>query len=89
MTAIDILGWVATAVVVISFTVKDMLWLRAVNGTGTILWLIYGGLKQDLPLLVVNVAILMAHFYWFHKQREGRRSKIKRERDGDSTDIYF
>ena len=89
MTAIDILGWVATAVVVISFTVKDMLWLRAINGTGTILWLIYGGLKEDLPLLVVNVAILMAHFYWFHKQQEGRRKSKKRARECDPTDIYL
>ena len=72
MVAIDILGWIATGVVVVSFTVKEMLWLRAVNGTGTILWLIYGGLKEDYPLLVVNVLILLAHFLWFSKQkREG------------------
>ena len=72
MVAIDILGWLATGVVVVSFTVKEMLWRRAVNGTGTILWLIYGGLKEDYPLLVVNVLILLAHFHWFSKQkREG------------------
>ena len=66
---IDILGWVATAVVVISFTVKDMLWLRVVNGTGAALWFIYGGLKGDIPLLVVNILILMAHIHWYYKKQ--------------------
>lgn len=65
----DILGWIATAVVVISFTVKDMMLLRIINGTGNILWLVYAGLRGDLPLLVVNVSILLTHLYWFYKQR--------------------
>jgi len=66
---IDILGWIATTVVVISFTVKDMMLLRIINGTGNILWLVYAGLRGDLPLLVVNVSILLTHLYWFYKQR--------------------
>ena len=66
---IDILGWIATVVVVMSFTVKDMLWLRIVNGTGAALWLIYGGLKEDIPLLSVNIAILMAHIHWYYKSK--------------------
>lgn len=71
MTAIDILGWVATGAVVVSFTVKDMWWLRVINSSGTILWLIYGGLRQDHPVLVVNVLILMAHLDWFRKWKGG------------------
>jgi len=71
MTAIDILGWVATAVVVISFTVKDMWRLRIVNSIGTLLWIIYGALKQDYPILAVNAMILMTHFIWFDRKRKG------------------
>ena len=69
MIAIEILGWIATAVVVMSFTVKDMLRLRIINGTGAMLWLIYGGLKNDIPLLSVNIAILIAHIYWYYKNK--------------------
>lgn len=71
MTGIDILGWVATGVVVGSFTVKYMLTLRILNGLGAFLWLIYGGLKYDYPILVVNILILTAHFVWFRRRREG------------------
>ena len=73
MTAIDILGWVATGAVVISFTVKNMWKLRVVNSMGTLLWLIYGGLKGDYPVLVVNILVLLAHADWFRKQERGRR----------------
>ena len=66
---IDILGCIATVVIVISFTVKDMGWLRAINATGATMWLIYGGLRNDIPLLSVNIAILMAHIHWYYKQQ--------------------
>jgi len=69
MTLIDILGWVATSVVVISFTVKDMKRLRIINSTGTLLWLTYGGLRLDYPLLSVNALILIAHLVWFDAER--------------------
>ena len=71
MTAIDILGWVATGAVVVSFTVKDMWQLRVVNSIGALLWIIYGGLKQDYPIVVVNAMILIAHFIWFDRKRKG------------------
>jgi hypothetical protein len=67
---IDILGCIATVVVVISFTVKDMGWLRVINATGAMLWLIYGGLRNDIPLLAVNIAILMAHIHWYYKNKQ-------------------
>lgn len=66
---IEILGWIATAAVVVSFTIKDMLRLRIVNGIGATLWLIYGGLRNDIPLLVVNILILIAHIHWYYKQQ--------------------
>jgi len=77
MTAIDILGWIATGTVVFSFTIKDMWKLRIVNGFGTLLWFVYGVLKQDYPLLVVNILILLAHAEWYRGQRRKGRPIIK------------
>ena len=74
MTAVDILGWVATGVIVLSFTVKDMWRLRIVNSVGTLLWLVYGGVKGDYPLLVVNALILAVHLNWSREAR-GRKTK--------------
>jgi len=69
MTPIDILGWVATGVIIASFLVKDMLMLRTINTVGTVLWLIYGALKQDYPVMVVNLLIVTTHVIWFLKDK--------------------
>lgn len=77
MTPIDILGWVATGVVIISFLVKDMLMLRTINSIGTVLWLIYGGLKLDYPLMAVNLLIVITHIIWFIRDKKLIFSKFK------------
>jgi len=77
MTPIDILGWIATGVVIISFLVKDMLMLRTINSMGTVLWLIYGGLKLDYPVMAVNLLILITHIIWFLQDKKLTFNKFK------------
>lgn len=62
---IEILGWLATSAVLISFFFKDMIKLRIANSTGSILWLVYAIAKNDYPLIAVNAAIFLVHGYWF------------------------
>jgi hypothetical protein len=67
---IEIIGWLATITILISFTIKkDMRLLRKINAIGTILWLVYGLLKYDLPLIGVNTSVLLIHLYWFYKNK--------------------
>ena len=67
---IDILGWIATAVVVGSFAIQDVRKLRIVNMFGSLLWMAYGFLKQDNPIIFVNLSIILMHTYWFIKNRK-------------------
>ena len=67
---IDILGWIATAVVVGSFAIQDVRKLRIVNMIGSMLWIAYGFLKQDNPIIFVNISIILMHTYWFIKNRK-------------------
>jgi len=67
---IDILGWVATAFVLFSFTIQDLRKLRLVNMSGSLLWIVYGFLKQDNPVIFVNISIVIIHTYWFIKNRK-------------------
>ena len=61
MNWIELLGWVATGVTLISMMVKDMKLLRGINSMGCILWICYGVLKGDVPIIVVNSTILSIH----------------------------
>ena len=67
---IETLGWIATAVVVGSFGIQDQRKLRIVNMSGSILWLGYGFLKQDNPIIFVNISIMVMHTYWFIKNKK-------------------
>jgi hypothetical protein len=67
---IDALGWIATAVVVGSFAIHDIRKLRMMNMIGSILWIAYGFLKQDNPIIFVNISIIIMHTYWFIKNRK-------------------
>jgi hypothetical protein len=64
---IETLGWIATIVVVGSFAIQDQKKLRIVNMSGSILWIGYGFLKQDNPIIFVNISIMVMHTYWFIK----------------------
>jgi len=67
---IDALGWFATAVVVGSFAIQDVRKLRIINMIGSMLWIAYGFLKQDNPIIFVNISIILMHTYWFIKNKK-------------------
>ena len=67
---IELLGYVATAVVVGSFAIQDVRKLRLTNTIGSLLWIAYGFLKQDNPVIFVNISIALMHAYWFIKNRK-------------------
>ena len=69
--SIELIGWIATATILYSFTIKsDMAKLRKVNLIGSLMWMSYGGLKDDHPIIIVNTAVVLIHTYWFIKNRK-------------------
>ena len=66
----NILGWVASAFVLLGMTMKTMPKLRAINSISCILWIAYGIARHDAPVLFVNVALLLAHVHWFYTSGE-------------------
>ena len=67
---IEPLGWIAPAVVVGSFGIQNQRKLRIINMCGSILWISYGFLKQDNPIIFVNISIILMHTYWFIKNKK-------------------
>lgn len=67
MSVIEIIGWIATMGTLLSFAVKDMYKLRLINGAASMVWIVYGILKVDNPIIVINSAVILMHLYWFYK----------------------
>jgi uncharacterized protein with PQ loop repeat len=67
MSVIEIIGWIATIGTLLSFAVKDMYKLRLINAAASMVWIVYGILKADNPIIVINSAVIVMHLYWFYK----------------------
>ena len=57
--ALEIFGYVGTALVLTSFIMKDIKWLRVVNISGSVISCIYALLMHTLPVAVLNGSLIM------------------------------
>lgn len=57
MTHVDWIGWLATAVFLVSYFTKTPKGLRRVQGVAAGLWALYGVLIHSLPVIVANILV--------------------------------
>ena len=60
---IEILGYVATAIIIFSFTIRNLKWLRIVNTLGCFLFTVYGLFLLNMPIIITNTAIMIINLY--------------------------
>jgi len=54
---LDSIGWLATAVFVASYFVKQPTTLRRIQGVAACLWAVYGVVIHATPVIVANVIV--------------------------------
>lgn len=64
MDTVEIIGYLASAAVLISFLMKDVNKLRLINSVGCILFVIYGYMLESWPVIITNAAIIMVNAYY-------------------------
>ena len=74
LTGIDILGLVAGVIVAASLSMSDPVKLRALNGGGAVLWVVYGALLGAMPIVAFNVWIFFADLYYLKKALKEREA---------------
>ena len=57
ITHVDWIGWLATAVFLVSYFTKGPKGLRRVQGIAAGLWALYGVLIHSLPVIVANILV--------------------------------
>lgn len=74
ITGTEYIGYLGSLMVLISFTMKDVMKLRLVNMTGCILFIIYGflmpTLRIGLPIIIANLAIFGVNLFYLSKRKE-------------------
>lgn len=64
MELIDILGYLGMGFVILSFTMKNITWLRIVNIIGAILSAIYGLITKTYPTMCLNLILFLINSYF-------------------------
>lgn len=60
MSIADMVGWVATGVIVGSYMFKDQVALRRMQALSAVLWMSYGLLIHSAPVIVANIIVFVA-----------------------------
>ena len=55
---LEIFGYIGTAIVLLSFVMTDIKWMRIINMVGGFITLIYAILRHDNPVMVLNASII-------------------------------
>ncbi|HEX6588312.1 MAG TPA: YgjV family protein [Longimicrobiales bacterium] len=68
MDATDLVGWAATAAFALSYFLPETR-MRVVQMLGAALWLAYGLLLGEPPIIVANSLVLVAAFFTTRRKR--------------------
>ncbi len=61
----ELVGYIASALVLISFLFKDIFKLRVVNTMGCVVFIIYGAmLHTSWPVILTNASIIIINSYY-------------------------
>lgn len=69
-TLTEIIGYVASFMVLISFTMKDIFKLRIINAIGAFLFIFYGMALDSIPIIITNISIVGVHIYYLIKPKK-------------------
>jgi len=64
ITTAEWIGYAATLVLLISFTMPHLRFLRIVNSIACLLFIIYGFMILSWPVIISNTAIFGIHLYY-------------------------
>ena len=74
---VEVIGYVASSFVLISFLLKEIKWIRIVNIIGAVSFVIYGFLTKTYPTAFMNSALVLVHVYYLIKMHIDTKKKEK------------
>ena len=76
----ELLGWVATTVVLVSF-LFDGIWMRMINGLGAFLWMLWAIGMEQSSVVFLNAVIVLIHVGKVLSIERGKKLKATKASD--------
>ena len=85
---LEIFGYIGTALVLVSFLMHDIKWLRAVNMAGGAISLIYAIIMNTMPVVVLNGSLILINGVQLarilRREREMKKEKETTTNEADN-----
>lgn len=70
IAAVEWIGYLAMAALLISFMMKNVTKLRIINSIGCGIFVLYGVLISGWPIVITNVSIVLINFYYLFIKKD-------------------
>jgi hypothetical protein len=70
---IEVVGYVASSLVVLSLTMTSVVRLRWISLIGSLAFVAYGALIESIPIIITNLAIAIINLWFLRKELGGHR----------------
>jgi len=71
---LEVSAYIAMLIVLVSFTMKDMVKLRILNSIACAIFVVYGIAHDTMPIVVMNISVILINVYYLIKTK--RTTKI-------------
>lgn len=85
----EVIGYVGSALVLVSFLMSSVLKLRIINTLGSVVSAIYGMIMHTYPTVVMNVALMIINIVYIIKLYRNTDAKIYHMHEVASTDEFL
>ena len=89
-TIFEIIGYVGSALVLISFLMASVVKLRVVNAVGSTIFAVYALLIHSYPTMIMNICLVLINLYYLWKMRNSEPNyRLVALRPSDSFVDFF
>ncbi|MEN9644788.1 MAG: hypothetical protein RL238_1457 [Actinomycetota bacterium] len=74
MDVTEVIGYVASALVVLSLAMTSVVRLRVISLVGSVVFVVYGTLIGSVPIIITNVAIAALNVWFLRNELGGHRA---------------
>ena len=64
----EIMAYIGSVIILMSFIVKDVKWLRILNNVGCLIFLVYAFYHGRTPLILLNSGVILVNIYHLIKK---------------------
>lgn len=88
---VDLLGYVASFIILVSLTMKSLVKLRWINAAGSALFIVFAVLTRSFPTVVMNCGIVIIDlaFVWKLTKRRSEYALVKAERGSAYLEYFY